>query len=120
MARLNKFDPGQMRHRVDIQQPIDGAQDTTTGATAITWTALATGRKIPAKISPSMGKEFWQGQQIQDTITHTVIMRHRSDVTAKMRLVFGTRVLSIQGPPQNWDELGQWMVLRCTEGANLG
>lgn len=114
MARLEDFDPGQMRQRVTIQQSVQGAQNTRTGQPSITWSNLATNE--PCSVIPLSGSEFWSSQAHNLELTHTVIMRYRSDLNGTMRLLFGARVLSVEGPPQNWMELSQWMVLRCKEG----
>ena len=106
MARI---DIGEMRERVAIKTRT--LADDTIGGKTETWTTLAT---VWAKINTIRGTEFIQQAQAGGELTHRVIIRYRSDVTASMKLTWGSRTLKIVSPPI---ELGhrQWTELQCKE-----
>ena len=106
MARI---DIGEMRERVAIKTRT--LADDTIGGKTETWTTLAT---VWAKTNTIRGTEFIQQAQAGGELTHRVIIRYRSDVTAAMKLTCGSRTLKIVSPPI---ELGhrQWTELQCKE-----
>jgi SPP1 family predicted phage head-tail adaptor len=83
--------PGKLRHRVTIQkiesvrkpggtyepQPVD---------VATVW----------ANIIPKRGTERYQAQQIESELSHTIVLRYRSDVTPQMKIKYGDRLFDIE------------------------
>lgn len=101
---------GPLRHRVTIQfeeQQSDGA-----GGYLPLLRDLDT---VWASIQPISGNEALVARQLQDTVTHKVVMRYRAGVTAAMCLKFGTRMFNIR-EVRNLDERNHTLELRCEEG----
>ena len=111
------MDAGRLNKRITIQQLTAGspAQDTF-GAPSESWETFA---QVWAEIKPIQGREFWAQQQVQSEITHQVTIRYLSGVTSKMRVLYGSRVMSISNVI-NVDEKNAEMQLMCTEGVKSG
>lgn len=78
------------------------------------WANVAT---VWASVEPLQGREFWSQQQLQSEVTTRVRIRYRADVTAKNRILYGTRVLlveSVINPKERKEEL----QLMCSEGVS--
>ena len=84
---------GTLRHIVNIEQPVAGAADSY-GNTRSTWTAVAS--NLRASISPVKSREVFAGDKVQTLATHSIVIRYTSGITAKMRVVFGSRTFNIQ------------------------
>jgi SPP1 family predicted phage head-tail adaptor len=100
---------GQLRHRVQLQAEVltpDGY-----GGAAKTWDTVDT---VAASVEPLSGREFFQAQQTQSSVSHKITIRHRADTTSSLRILFGTRVFDISSV-LNPDERNRWMVLMATE-----
>ncbi len=83
---------GQLRHRVKLQSATE-TQDSY-GAIVQTWADVAT---VWASIEARTGRETFTAAQVYATADHIITIRYRSGVTAKMRIVYGSRVFDIQG-----------------------
>lgn len=104
---------GDLRDRVTIQQKSTTADGQ--GGRAVTWATLAT---VSATVKPVQMSERLQAAAIGSSLTYTVTIRYRPDVTPAMRLTWTpyrsstTKTLEIHGvQPQNRDGL----VLECSE-----
>ena len=97
---------GTLRHRITIQQPIDGPSST------LTWSTFAT---IRAELQPLTSRELFSLQALDTAVSHRVRTRWRSGVTADMRLVLGTRTFRIVGPPLNVEERNRDLELLVEE-----
>lgn len=101
---------GTLRHRVTIQsetRTADGA-----GGFTLTWADVAT---VWGAVEPLKGMERLRAQQIEAPVTHSVTIRHRTDVSTKERIKFGTRLFNIRDVI-NPDERDRWLELLCEEG----
>lgn len=76
---------GRLRHEVNIQQPVE--VQNTFGEPEVTWMNVAV--RVPAGIEPLRGREYFAAKQINAEIEARVIMRYRTDVKAKFRIVHG-------------------------------
>lgn len=85
---------GSLRHKVTIQQPTDSKS--ARGGVTQTW---ATYHTAYAAIEPLSGGEGQAGRMESGTITHRIRIRYKDGITAKMRVVFGSRTFDISGPP---------------------
>lgn len=101
---------GQMRERVIIQQESNVSDGM--GGVTLGWSAVAT---VWARVAPLRGMEAQQARQVQDVQSYKVTMRYRSDVTPKMRLVWGSKTLNIRAVI-NPDEKSRYSELLCDEG----
>lgn len=100
---------GRLRHRIDIEQQT--TTEDTFGATTDTWSLWTT---LWASIEPLSGRELLAAQQVQADITHRVRFRYVSGVTAKMRVVYGSRIFNILSVA-NPEERNREIVLQCRE-----
>lgn len=82
------------------------------GAEVDAWTTLAT---VRAEVAPLQGREFFAAQQINSEITYKVRMRWLSGVTSGARLVWGSEVLEVVGPPINTKAQKRELVLMCRQ-----
>lgn len=84
---------GPLRHRVTIQQKTGSSSLDGRGQPTTTWNDISTA--IPVAIKQLSGNEGILARQLYPTATHKIHMRHRSDLTNRMRLTFGERVFNI-------------------------
>lgn len=106
---------GKLSHRVTLQSPT-GSRDAV-GERVTTWTSVATG--VPADIEPITGREQVLAAQREATTSHIVRIRYASTwaaLDASWRVLFGSRVFTIDAPPKNIGERNWEFVLQCTEG----
>lgn len=101
---------GLLRKRISIErltETPDGG-----GGWTVTWAELD---KAWAYIKPLSGTESMVAMQLEDVITHDIVIRYRSDITAKDRIVYAGRdfnIISVINP----EERDKWLQLRCEEG----
>ena len=100
---------GVLNKRLTIQQATEVID--TFGEPDQTWSTLAV---VWGKVKPISAAETYSAQQVGMTVNHEVWIRHRSGVIPKMRILFGTRTLEIDGVV-NLDERGDFMILKCFE-----
>jgi SPP1 family predicted phage head-tail adaptor len=105
---------GTLRERVTIQT-FTVAQDAH-GEPIKTWANLGSVPVVWANIKVKPGGErFISGsEQVQAELTHTVTIRHRTDITVQMRAVEGSRLLYIENV---YDPTGknEYLILECRE-----
>lgn len=104
---------GKKRHRITFQEEVrtaDGA-----GGFFSAWQNIAGEPTVWAEIEPVSATEALRFRQLQQTITHRIRIRFRSDVTAAMRIVKGARIFRIRAvfDPQ---ERGQVLEILAEEG----
>lgn len=81
---------GQLRHRITIETP---TEVNTNGSLSSTWATLAT---VWAAVEPLTGREYFQTQQSQSTVSTRIRIRNRTDVTPQMRVLFDGRYFEIE------------------------
>lgn len=86
----------------------------TDGASTTTW--AATGR-TGAKVVPRQAVAEWRAAQMQPETTHLVhIPFRRTGIDSKSRLVNGSRILHIVGPPKRIPEARpRYLEMECVE-----
>lgn len=82
---------GKLRHRVTVQRLVK--QDDGYGGIIETWQDVAT---LWAVVEPLRGWERFAAQQVQSALSHKVTLRYRPGITPQMRLLYGTRVLTVE------------------------
>lgn len=102
-------DPGRLRHRVVVQTPTRVRDEY--GEDVEAWGTLAT---TWASIEPLRGEERFVQQQAQPSVTHSVVIRHRREVTAGMRILHRGRVFQIRAI-MTPGEIEEFMRLVCEE-----
>jgi SPP1 family predicted phage head-tail adaptor len=102
---------GELRNRILIQAQ-SNLPDPETGAPQAAWTTV---RNCWAKISTASSKEVYLAMQFTSEVSHVVMVRWSSTpVAAGMRVVFGTRVFTIQAT-ENVLERNVKVNLLCLE-----
>jgi SPP1 family predicted phage head-tail adaptor len=101
---------GRLRHRITIQQPTVTRNDR--GAEVLAWATLAT---VWAEVRSISGREqvINNNQEIAAT-SHQVIIRHRADVTPKMRIQWEGRTFGIESLVDS-DNRQRSLTLACQE-----
>ena len=100
---------GKLRERVTIEQ-VATSRDAV-GGTVETWSQLA---QVWARVEPMSVRESYQRHVMNAQASWKVTIRHRSDVTAKMRVRWGARMFEIKGIT-NADERRFMLALSCEE-----
>lgn len=87
---------GLLRHRVTIQKSTP-AQDAH-GEPIDSWAGLTPNATVWGSVSSRpLGQRFVSGAEQQlSTMSHTVTIRYRADVTVKMRVLYGARTFYIE------------------------
>lgn len=84
------IDPGRLRERVTVQQPVE--RRNSFGETTQTWETFA---ERWASVQGLSSREFLISGQAQSEITHRVRMRYLNGMTSVMRISWRGRVLEI-------------------------
>lgn len=103
---------GRLRHRVEIQHPLE-PQDAT-GDVVKSWEKLDI---VWAGRRDLSGRELFRAQQNDAEVTTEWIIRYRADVDARMRIIDGSvcyGIRSVQDP----DGRGERLILLCARTVN--
>lgn len=108
------LNPGKLRHRVIIQQPVD-AQDQNTGATVRTWSDVAT---VWAAIEPLSAREFVAAQSEDSKVSARVTIRYRSGISHEMRLYHAAKgqYYNIEGVLSDKESGLEYITIPVSEG----
>jgi SPP1 family predicted phage head-tail adaptor len=118
---------GRLRHRVLIERYVlavdsngDVVQDPDTGETTGSWQELAT---VWAAIEPLSAREFLAAQATQSQVTARIVIRHRADLDASMRLVHmvnGARgkIFNIHGLLSDADSGLEYITMPVSSGVS--
>ncbi len=108
-----KVDLGSLRHRLVIQAgqaASDGG-----GGQSDPWADPVIVATVWGKVEPLTGGERLRAMQIEDRLSHRIVIRYRPGITPAMRIVFGSRVFNIRAAI-NHEERGRFLELLCEEG----
>jgi SPP1 family predicted phage head-tail adaptor len=111
------LDPGELRHRIDIEKPIVQT-DGTTGLTSTVWVSAFP--SVPAKVTPVSVREFIASQALQSAIVARIVIRYREGLTAQMRIKFRGAIYNPQGWLPDPDSGLEYVTAPCTMGVNAG
>lgn len=101
--------PGNLRHRITIQQLT--RYDDNAGGYTETWNAVAI---VWADVYPLKGQERYDAQQVLASLSHRVTIRYRAGVEPSMRLQYGNRTLNIESTIDP-EERHRELILMCSE-----
>jgi|SRR5690625_144321 len=107
---------GKLRHKVALQKQIR-TQDPVTGAMKTTWQTVAA---VWASVEPLSAREFIAAQAAQSAVSARIVIRHRSDVDATMRILHRGRIYNIEGVLADPRSGREYLTLPCSEGVNDG
>lgn len=99
-----------LRERVRIERPVETRDDT--GASIQSWQVLAT---VWADVTPLNGREALMAMQMEDRQSHRVTIRYRTDVTAKMRMIWREETLNIRAL-RNKDKRRRFLEIDVEQG----
>lgn len=100
---------GQLRHRIQIQQPDEARDDF--GGQVPTWTTIAV---VWADIQPVTGREYFSAQQINAELSHKILIRFQSGIQPTQRVLYGAREFDIHAVI-NTGERNRELLLLCSE-----
>lgn len=103
---------GALRERVTLQSATEASDGA--GGQTLTWANVATDPVVWARVEPTEGREKFAAMQIQGRYTHRVTLRYRTDLTLKLRVVWGSIYLNVRSIQQH--EKREWTALLCEEG----
>ncbi len=104
---------GELRHRLIVQA--ERAIDDGGGGLSDPWADPVIVATVWGKVEPLSGGERLHAAQIQDRLSHRIVIRHRAGITAAMRVVFGVRAFNIRAVI-DLGERGRFLELLCDEG----
>ena len=97
-------------HSVIIEEP-DEFRTSSGAVSTQLWREFATAL---ASIEALSGREYFAAAQTANAVSHRVTVRYVPGVTPRMRVVYGSRVFSVESAI-NLEERGRWLQLMCTE-----
>lgn len=103
---------GSLRHIVTLQKFIETRNNY--GESEQAWSEVSV---LRANIKPVSGREYFAADQVNSEVTTSVVIRYRSDVSVKDRLVFKGRTLEIVSVI-NVGERSRWLEIKCKESAD--
>jgi SPP1 family predicted phage head-tail adaptor len=101
---------GSLRHRIVIERR--GSGQTASGQQVHTWTTFW---PCAAEVTPIAGREFFAAKQINSEITHSIRIRYKSGIDARMRVNFKGRIFELMSPPIDKLEKNHELILMCKE-----
>lgn len=111
------LDPGELRHRIDIEKPIVQVNQTTGLRTTVWVSAFA---KVPAKVTPVSVREFIASQSMQSAVVARIVIRYREGLTPQMRIKFRGAIYNPQGWLPDPDSGLEYVTAPCSMGVNAG
>jgi|TARA_Y100000114_G_C11730800_1_gene313451 SPP1 family predicted phage head-tail adaptor len=104
---------GNMRHRINLKRATN-TTDTGGGMTQ----SFSTLKTLFASVKPISGKELYRHGKLEESVTHEIMIRYRSDINTSDKILFDSREFNIRHI-RNLDERKRYMLLICTEGDAL-
>jgi SPP1 family predicted phage head-tail adaptor len=104
-----------MNRKITIQSPA-GSRNTV-GERVTTWTDVLT--DVSAAIEPLTANQRYAISQEQGSITHRILTRYRTELATmdhSWRVMYGSRIFVMVGPPINKNEANEILQLLCNEG----
>lgn len=113
-----KYPSPAFNRRVSVQQP--GGTTDAYGERITTWTTVATVWAAIMQSSIGLGaRELLAAGALHGELTHRVQVRYTAALAAadaSWRILFGSRVLVLTGPPRNINEGNRIIEFLCAEG----
>ncbi|MES2625895.1 MAG: phage head closure protein [Pseudomonadota bacterium] len=108
---------GDLRHKVQIQEPGDPTQDPNTGEQTFEWETVAS---VWAQIVPMSGREFIAASAEQSEVQGRIVIRYREGVDATMRIVYRNKYYNIKAVLPDAESGKEHLTLMVSEGVTLG
>lgn len=113
--RKYRINPGDFRHIIIFQKAKGNKNEYGEGnKESIGWKNYLTTR---AAIYPVSAREFFSAEMKNSEVSHKVFMRYipQVEITTDMRIQFGSRIFELIGPPINFEEKNNQLLLMCKE-----
>lgn len=107
---------GKLRHKVALQRRVR-TQDPVTGEITYQWQTVA---NVWASVEPLSAREFISAQAVQSKVSARIVIRHRSDVDASMRIMHRDKLYNIEGVLSDPRSGLEYLTLPCSEGVSDG
>lgn len=107
---------GRLRHRLLFQRP-GYTYDPETNAQIAGWEDIG---YIYCEVAPLSARELIAAQAEDSEVTLRVVIRHRSDINNKCRILFRDKILNIHGVQADQISGLEYLTLPCSEGLNDG
>lgn len=104
---------GKLRHRLTIQEPTE-----TKNAYGELITSWSTYETVWGSVEPLRGRELWAAREKEARIDVRIRIRYLADITAKMRIIFGSHIYQIESII-DVELLHNEMQLMCYEVTNV-
>lgn len=109
------LDPGQLRHRITIQQK-ESVQDSN-GDTVDDWSDFAT---VWAACEPVSVRDFIASRAEQSELSARFVIRYRDDIDASMRIIHRGAIYNIAGVLPDKESGLEYVTIPCRAGVNAG
>lgn len=106
---------GKLRHRVEIQQPVE-TQDPDTGAADVSWELYA--ERWAEYVAQSV-REFIAAAAVQSEVKGRFTVRADEGITADMRVIHRGKAYAILGVVPDPDSGLEYMTLAVSEGVQV-
>jgi SPP1 family predicted phage head-tail adaptor len=110
---------GTLRHRIEIQEPVE-VQDSDTGDITEEWVTVDGCDSVPAEIAPLSAREFLAASAIQSKVVARIMIRYRAGLTAKMRILHRGTIYNIEGVLADADSGLEYLNIPVSQGVNDG
>ena len=94
---------GDLRHRVTIQAYADGGRDADGFPMPSAWTDYT---QLWAKVTPLSSRDLIAAQAAQSEVVARMVIRHRTDITTDMRVIYRGKIYAITSPGLDDNESG--------------
>lgn len=106
---------GDLRHKVQLQQPIT-TQNPVTGEPEVTWTTIA---NPWAQIVPMSAREFFTAGAEQSEVRGRIVIRYRGEIDATMRILYRGVYYAIFGIMTDAESGKEHLTLMVGSGVRL-
>lgn len=116
MRNGKHIDTSKLRQVVRIQRPVEYRDSV--GDVIVDWEDVWP--RVFADIQPLSAREFIAAANFESSISARITIHFREGVTAKMRIVHGSKIYNIHGVLADMDSGREYLTLPCSEGTNEG
>jgi SPP1 family predicted phage head-tail adaptor len=123
---VSGFDPGRLRHVVDIERRVE-TQDPVSGGLTTSWQPIF--ENVRAAIEPLSVREAIAAGADQSKVSARIVIGFRPGLEAAQRIVHGTKCCSSYLQPEYWNPEGflrdrdtglEYVTIPCSQGVNEG
>jgi len=102
---------GALRQRLTIEVPVSTSDGG--GGAVLAWSPVAT---VWGRVRAVRGAEASRAMRLESHVSHRITIRYRGTVTARHRIVLGTRVFNVRAVLDGADERKRFLTILAEEG----